>query len=149
MQWHFDPATGSRYWLGRAGRLGFDPRQDVKGVADLALFPDMADELRDVRVADLIPQGYGSRARLLKVFDSGGTTGAPKRVVQLDDWMRHSAEQVDHRLRAHGLPLRAQWLMSADGGRIRTRLDYWVCGAGSVLRKMPRLSGCGRRRGTR
>jgi hypothetical protein len=31
MRWHFDPATGSRYWLGRAGRLGFDPRQDVKG----------------------------------------------------------------------------------------------------------------------
>ncbi|MFJ8107668.1 hypothetical protein [Streptomyces sp. NPDC096132] len=26
-------------------------------------------------------------------------------------------------------------VMSADGGRIRTRFDYWVCGAGSVLRE--------------
>ncbi|MGW2050530.1 phenazine antibiotic biosynthesis protein [Streptomyces sp. NPDC001858] len=116
MQWHFDPATGSRYWLSRAERLDFDPRQDVKGVADLALFPDMADELRDVRVADLIPQGYGSEARLLNVFDSGGTTGAPKRVIQLEDWMRHSTEQVDQRLRAHGMPLGAQWLTVAPTG---------------------------------
>lgn len=46
MRWHFDPATGSRYWLDRADRLGFDPRHDVKGVADLVLFPDLADELR-------------------------------------------------------------------------------------------------------
>jgi hypothetical protein len=39
MRWHFDPATGSRYWLDRAERLDFDPRHDVKGVADLVLFP--------------------------------------------------------------------------------------------------------------
>lgn len=116
MQWHFDPATGSRYWLSRAERLGFDPRTDVKGVQDLTLFPDITDELRDVRVTDLVPQGYGAHARLLNVFDSGGTTGAPKRVVQLDDWMRHSTAQVDSRLRAHGLPVDALWLTVAPTG---------------------------------
>ncbi|MCD7445496.1 phenazine antibiotic biosynthesis protein [Streptomyces lincolnensis] len=116
MRWHFDPATGSRYWLDRAERLAFDPRQDVKGVADLSLFPDLTDELRHVPVADLIPRGYGGDARLINVFDSGGTTGAPKRVVQLDDWMRHSTEQVDRRLREHGLPLGAQWLTVAPTG---------------------------------
>ncbi|MGV9348352.1 phenazine antibiotic biosynthesis protein [Streptomyces spiralis] len=116
MRWHFDPATGSRYWLDRADRLAFDPRRDVKGVDDLMLFPDLTDELRDVPVADLIPRGYGGGARLLNVFDSGGTTGAPKRVVQLDDWMRHSTEQVDQRLREHGLPVGAQWLTVAPTG---------------------------------
>ncbi|WP_374938348.1 phenazine antibiotic biosynthesis protein [Streptomyces sp. Ru62] len=116
MRWHFDPATGSCYWLDRADRLAFDPRQDVKGVDDLMLFPDLADELRDVPVADLIPRGYGSDVRLLNVFDSGGTTGAPKRVVQLDDWMRHSTEQVGKRLRDHGLPVGAQWLTVAPTG---------------------------------
>ncbi|MFG2359763.1 phenazine antibiotic biosynthesis protein [Streptomyces sp. NPDC048521] len=116
MRWHFDPATGSRYWLDRADRLAFDPRQDVKGVDDLALFPHLTDELRDVPVADLIPRGYGSGARLINVFDSGGTTGAPKRVVQLDDWMRHSTEQVDKRLREHGLPIGRQWLTVAPTG---------------------------------
>ncbi len=100
----------------RADQLAFDPRQDVTGVDDLMLFPDLTDELRDVPVADLVPQGYGSGARLLNVFDSGGTTGAPKRVVQLDDWMRHSTEQVDKRLRDHGLPVGAQWLTVAPTG---------------------------------
>lgn len=55
VRWHFDPETGSRYWLDRAERLAFDPRRDVKGVDDLALFPDLSDELRQVPVADLIP----------------------------------------------------------------------------------------------
>ncbi|MFC8419288.1 phenazine antibiotic biosynthesis protein [Streptomyces sp. NPDC057236] len=116
MRWHFGPSTGSRYWLDRAARLGFCPRHDVKGVDDLALFPDLTDELRDVPVADLVPRGYGSDARLVNVFDSGGTTGAPKRVVQLDDWARHSTEQVDRRLREHGLPVGAQWLTVAPTG---------------------------------
>ncbi|MFJ4624391.1 phenazine antibiotic biosynthesis protein [Streptomyces sp. NPDC088812] len=116
MRWHFSPATGSRYWLDRAGRLGFCPRHDVKGVDDLALFPDLTDELRNVPVADLVPRGYGGGARLVNVFDSGGTTGAPKRVVQLDDWLRHSTEHVDKRLREHGLPVGAQWLTVAPTG---------------------------------
>ncbi|MFC8222824.1 phenazine antibiotic biosynthesis protein [Streptomyces sp. NPDC057362] len=116
MRWHFDPETGSPYWLSRAGRLGFDPRQDVRGVDDLALFPDLTVELRNVRVTDLVPRGYGPGARVLNVFDSGGTTGAPKRVVQLEDWMRHSSEQVDRRLRAHGLPVGAHWLTVAPTG---------------------------------
>jgi phenylacetate-coenzyme A ligase PaaK-like adenylate-forming protein len=116
MRWHIDPATGSRYWLDRADRLAFDPRHDVKGVDDLSLFPDLTDELRDVPVTDLVPRGYGADARLVNVFDSGGTTGAPKRVVQLDDWVRHSTRQVDTRLRAHGLPVGAQWLTVAPTG---------------------------------
>ncbi|MFG3321334.1 phenazine antibiotic biosynthesis protein [Streptomyces sp. NPDC048171] len=116
VRWHFAPETGSRYWLERAERLAFDPRRDVRGVDDLALFPDLTDELRDVPVADLIPRGYGGGARLRNVFDSGGTTGAPKRVVQLDDWVRHSTAQVDRRLREHGLPVGAQWLTVAPTG---------------------------------
>ncbi|MFH8442992.1 phenazine antibiotic biosynthesis protein [Streptomyces sp. NPDC018026] len=116
MHWHFDPSTGSPYWLERAGQLGFDPRRDVRTVADLALFPDLTHELRDVRVTDLVPRGYGSAARLLNVFDSGGTTGAPKRVVQLEDWMRRGTEQVDARLRAHGVPVGAHWLTVAPTG---------------------------------
>ncbi|MBT2409001.1 phenazine antibiotic biosynthesis protein [Streptomyces sp. ISL-12] len=116
MRWHFAPETGSRYWLDRAARLPFDPRRDVKGVADLALFPALTDDLREVPVADLVPRGYGSGVRVLDVFDSGGTTGAPKRVIQLADWARHSTEQVDRRLRAHGVPAGRPWLTVAPTG---------------------------------
>jgi hypothetical protein len=87
MQWHFGSQTGSRYWLERAKTLDFDPRRDVHTHADLRLFPNVVDELRDVQVNDLIPRGYGSTDDLLGVFESGGTTGAPKRVICMADWM--------------------------------------------------------------
>jgi hypothetical protein len=54
MQWHFHPATGSPFWLVRAGLLDFDPRTDIKNVEDLALFPNVVNELREVRAEDLI-----------------------------------------------------------------------------------------------
>src|SRR5437762_761170 len=79
MQWHFGPDTGSRFWLKRAATLDFDPRADVKSVEDLTLFPNVANEWRDVRAEDLIPQGYGPNPDVVGVFESGGTTGAPKR----------------------------------------------------------------------
>jgi hypothetical protein len=34
MDWHFNPETGSAYWLNRAKTLAFDPRADVKSVED-------------------------------------------------------------------------------------------------------------------
>ena len=48
VQWHFSSATGSPYWLRRAKSLGFDPLTDVKSFDDLALFPNVVDELREV-----------------------------------------------------------------------------------------------------
>jgi hypothetical protein len=86
LRWHFSPRTGSPYWLRRAKTLGFDPRTDVKSFQDLALFPDIASELRDVPVRDLLPAGYGPNPLAPRVFESGDTTGAPKRVIVLPDY---------------------------------------------------------------
>src|SRR5262249_10800670 len=71
MEWHFNPATGSAYWLRKAETLTFDPRADVKSMQDLALFPDILNELRDVRVEDLIPRGYGPDPGIVGVYESG------------------------------------------------------------------------------
>jgi phenylacetate-coenzyme A ligase PaaK-like adenylate-forming protein len=116
MDWHFSPTTGSPYWLERANSLEFDPRADVKSFDDLTLFPNVANELRDVRAQDLIPQGYGPHPELIGVFESGGTTGAPKRVVMLRDWWDHAlALQVAH-LDAHGVPRNRNWLALVPSG---------------------------------
>ena len=104
MEWHFNPETGSAYWLRRAETLPFDPRADVKGVEDLALFPNIIDELRDVRVEDLIPRGYGPDPGVVGVYESGGTTGAPKRVVVLRDWWDRYMTWRNAGLDAHGFP---------------------------------------------
>lgn len=85
--WHFGEDTGSPFWLRAARTLDFDPRTDISTFADLRLFPNLLGELRSVPVEDLIPRGYGSPPPVPQIFESGGTTGAPKRTVQLPDWI--------------------------------------------------------------
>ena len=85
--WHFGADTGSPFWLRAAESLDFDPLTDVRTFADLRRFPNLVDNLRNVAVDDLIPRGYGSPAPIPRIFESGGTTGAPKRTAQLPDWV--------------------------------------------------------------
>jgi phenylacetate-coenzyme A ligase PaaK-like adenylate-forming protein len=116
MDWHFSPTTGSPYWLNRAKSLEFDPRADVKSFEDLTLFPNVANELRDVRAQDLIPRGYGPHPEVIGVYESGGTTGAPKRIVMLRDWWDSElARQVAH-LDACGVPRNRDWLALFPSG---------------------------------
>ncbi len=103
-----------RFWLKRAQSLEFDPRADVKSFEDLTLFPNVTNELRDVRAQDLIPRGYGPHPEVVGVFESGGTTGAPKRIVMLRDWCdRMLAWQVAH-LDARGVPRDRDWLVAVS-----------------------------------
>jgi len=85
--WHFGAETGSPFWLRAARALDFDPLTEVQTFADLRRFPNLVDELRNVPVEDLIPRGYGSPTPIPRIFESGGTTGAPKRTAQLPDWV--------------------------------------------------------------
>jgi hypothetical protein len=116
MEWHFNPDTGSPFWLRRAEALDFDPRTDVKGHDDLALFPNIVNELRDMPVEDLIPRGYGDRPPIVGVYESGGTTGAPKRVVFLRDWWDQVLAEVSTRLDTLGFPRDANWLSMTPSG---------------------------------
>ncbi len=100
MAWHFGADTGSPYWLRKAEALDFDPRIDIRTFADLRRFPNWVNDLRDVPAEDLIPRGYGS-APVPLIFESGGTTGAPKRTAQMPDWVAQVADwQTDDFRRA-------------------------------------------------
>ncbi|MFJ3900253.1 phenazine biosynthesis protein [Streptomyces sp. NPDC090025] len=113
MAWHFGADTGSPFWLAKRDSLGFDPLTDVHGLADLTRFPDVSAELRTVPVADLIPRGIADR--VFRVYDSGGTTGSPKRIVdsaaraELLVWGRD-------RLIASGIPATGDWLHLGPSG---------------------------------
>ena len=85
--WHFGADTGSPFWLHVAKDLDFNPLTDVTGFDDLGLFPNLVNELRSAAVEELIPRGYGAVPPVPQIFESGGTTGAPKRTVQLPDWI--------------------------------------------------------------
>ncbi|MEV7806889.1 phenazine antibiotic biosynthesis protein [Microbispora sp. NPDC088329] len=126
MRWHFSPETGSPFWLERAKTLGFDPREDVRTFDDLRRFPNVANELRDVRVEDLIPRGYGPDADVVGVYESGGTTGPPKRVVLLRDWMERLMHRTEQDLRARGYPEGGHWLsLGPTGPHVFGELVRW------------------------
>jgi acyl-CoA synthetase (AMP-forming)/AMP-acid ligase II len=116
MQWHFGRDTGSPFWLERARSLSFDPRTDVRSFDDLALFPNVTDELREVPVADLIPRGYGDRPDIVGIFESGGTTGAPKRIVFLRDTWEHNVAWTTARYAESGVPHDRGWLALFPSG---------------------------------
>jgi phenylacetate-coenzyme A ligase PaaK-like adenylate-forming protein len=130
MEWHFSPTTGSPFWLERAKTLDFDPREDVRSFDDLRLFPNVTNELRDVRAEDLIPQGYGPHPEIVGVFESGGTTGAPKRVVMLREWWDHMlAVQIAH-LEERGFPRNRNWLaLLPSGPHMAGALMRWQAAA--------------------
>lgn len=116
MRWHFSPRTGSPFWLERAAALDFDPIRDVRAFADLARFPNLASDLRTARVEELVPRGYGPHPDVVGVYESGGTTGTPKRVVLLQDWLEALIGWSSAQLDAHGVPGGVNWLVCVPSG---------------------------------
>lgn len=116
MDWHFDPTTGSPFWLERAETLDFDPRRDITSYADLRLFPNVTDELRDVPTERLVPKGFGNRPDIAGVIESGGTTGAPKRLPMLREFADRLAAREATVLANAGVSRTAGWLSLFPGG---------------------------------
>lgn len=82
MRWHFSPETGSPFWLRRRETLGFDPIEDVRTVADLALFGRFDKRpLITQPVRDLLPRGF--RDRPARVFETGGSQGPSGRILDV------------------------------------------------------------------
>lgn len=52
------------------------------------IFLNFIDEYRDVPIEDLIPKGLGQQETITAVYESGGTTGAPKRFIMFEKWLR-------------------------------------------------------------
>src|SRR5262245_54033060 len=83
--WHFNPETGPPFWLQYAAKLGWDPRHEIKGFADLPRLGLFEDEwLRGGPVQRWIPKGFAGKPAY--VFETGGTTGTPKTRVAFEDF---------------------------------------------------------------
>jgi hypothetical protein len=124
VRWHFDPETGTPFWLDRAKSFRFDPVKDVQGFDDLKLFGTFEDEwLRSSPGTDIgrwVPRAYWGK-KPVYVFETGGTTGVPKtRIVVEDHW-------IDYELMSPTLPDEhfsrgSHWLMLGPSGPRRLRL---------------------------
>ena len=118
--WHFDPATGTPFWLDWASRAGWDPRREVKGYADLDRFGSFDDEwLRGGPVRRWVPKAYADKP--ISVFETGGSTGVPKSRINIDDF-RRDYEAFSDTLSDDAFPRGADWLAVGPSGPRRLRL---------------------------
>ncbi len=116
IHWHFDPATGCPFWLGWADQAGWDPRQEVRGFADLDKFGHFQDEwLRGGPVRRWVPRAFAHRP--VYVFETGGTTGIPKSRISIDDF-RIDYELFSRTLPDEHFPKGSNWLMLGPSGAL-------------------------------
>src|SRR5829696_4575110 len=120
VDWHFDPATGSPFWLDFAKKAGWDPRRDVRTFGDLHCFGEFQDEwLRGGPVQRWVPKGLAGKP--IFVFETGGTTGVPKTRIASEDF-RVDYELFSHTLPDESFPKGSNWLMLGPSGPRRLRL---------------------------
>ena len=120
VEWHFNPETGSPFWLEKAKEFGFDPRKEVQRFEDLKKFPLFEDEwLRGGPVRRWLPKGLEGKPAY--VFETGGTTGIPKSRVVVDDF-RIDYEMFSESLPDKFFPKGSNWLMLGPSGPRRLRL---------------------------
>jgi phenylacetate-coenzyme A ligase PaaK-like adenylate-forming protein len=118
--WHFNPESGTPFWLERAKSLGFDPRKEIRGFDDLKKFGLFEDEwLRGGPVRRWVPRALQDKP--IYVFETGGTTGIPKSRVVIDDF-RIDYEMFSCTLPDAYFPRGANWLMLGPSGPRRLRL---------------------------
>jgi hypothetical protein len=120
VRWHFDPETGTPFWLEKAKTFNFNPLTDVNGWDDVKKFPIFEDDwLRGGPVRRWVPKGLADRG--VYVFETGGTTGLPKSRIVIDDF-KIDYEMMSDTLPDQYFPRGSNWLMLGPSGPRRLRL---------------------------
>ena len=120
VDWHFNPETGSPFWLDFAAKLDWEPRREIATYEDLRKFPPFEDEwLRGGPARRWLPKGHADKP--LFSFETGGTTGVPKSRLQIEDY-RIDYEMFSDTLPDEYFPRGANWLMLGPSGPRRLRL---------------------------
>jgi phenylacetate-coenzyme A ligase PaaK-like adenylate-forming protein len=128
MRWHFDDRTASPYWLRKKQSLDFDPISDICTLDDVKRFGlfDKTD-LQKLPVQDFVPRGFSDRTQ--RVFETGGTTGTPCRIVDITSG-QYNVIIYETMLAAHGLTNGNALAMTPSGPHVystfvRRLLDRW------------------------
>jgi len=120
VRWHFNPETGTPFWLEKAQSFTFDPLTEVNGWDDVKKFPIFEDDwLRGGPVRRWVPKGLAGRG--VYVFETGGTTGLPKSRIVIDDF-KIDYEMMSDTLPDKFFPKGSNWLMLGPSGPRRLRL---------------------------
>ncbi len=115
---HFDPQGGAKYWLDRARALDFDPRREIRSLADLDRIGSMRPaDLVGRPLRDFIPRSLHDRQSEWIIAQTGGATGNPAWTAY--DQAEFHAAFVEPFLAAAkhvGFPRGATWLYAGPSG---------------------------------
>lgn len=112
---HFDPEAGSPYWLRRKADLPFDPLDITRydQLAELGPFP--LQVLRETDPADFVPLAV-PRPLGGRIWESGGTTGDPCRVIYTPSLARDIGAWRQWALGQKGFESGRDWLLASPSG---------------------------------
>ncbi len=130
--WHFNEATGSRFWLDFRKKIGWNPETEIKTFGDLSKFGEFQDSwLRKSDVHDWIPKAYVSKP--IYVFETGGSTGVPKTRINVEDFRIDYKEFSDY-LCDEDFPRGRDWLFIGPTGprRLRLAVEYLAQARGGI-----------------
>jgi hypothetical protein len=115
---HFDPRWGSPFWLGRRAELGFDPRREIAGPADLPRLGAVDLGLLASRpVEHFVPRRFHERLSEFVVSETGGTTGPPRRTVfRRDEFAEAFVHPFAEAAARLGFPRGRHWLFLGPSG---------------------------------
>lgn len=130
MDLHFHPDHGTPYWLDREDDLDFDPRTDVRSLADLSKFPT-ADEqaLRNAELRYITPKYYDVTD--LDISNSSGTTGQKKSMPYGRPVSEDLAQWYTYHVGQRG-PTDGDWFVIGPYGLYEHQLDSAARAAGQA-----------------
>ena len=115
---HFDPRTGSAYWLDQGKKLGLDARKEITSCEAFHLFGPMDTEaLRTRPLLDFIPRKFHPELPDMILAESGGTTGAPiRRVYRPREFSAAFVDSWKRAANARNFPRGGNWLFVGPSG---------------------------------
>ncbi|MFQ6759322.1 MAG: hypothetical protein D9V46_01280 [Deltaproteobacteria bacterium] len=115
---HFDPRTGSAFWLEQEKKLGLEARKEITGCESFHLFGPMDTEaLRTRPLLDFIPNRFHNELPSMILAESGGTTGTPiRRVYRPDEFSAAFVDSWKRAATARDFPRGCNWLFVGPSG---------------------------------
>ncbi len=115
---HFDPDSGTPYWLEQEKKAGIDVRRDIKTSADFHRLGAMdIYQLRTRPIHDFIPKSRLHRLPEMILSETGGTTGLPcRRVFAPEEFHNAFVRPWMNAVAMRDFPLRGRWLFVGPSG---------------------------------
>ncbi len=115
---HFDPDSGTPYWLEQEKKTGINACSQIKTSGDFHLLGPMdIEQLRTRPITDFIPASARHRLPEMILSETGGTTGSPcRRVFAPEEFHQAFIRPWQHAVALRNFPARGRWLFIGPGG---------------------------------